>query len=801
MQQQHYLNWHTHWDRAWYLSAEAYQHRLLAVLERVLMLLETHTLSKFSLDGQSVLLEDALRLAPFLTPRIKPLLQSGRLHIGPWYTAPDTQLIGLEPLVRNLRKGMRLARDWGVNRFTGYLPDTFGQPESIPGLLHAFNIHHAMVWRGRKLASPETESPCFYWQGPEGHRVLTYQLPEGYFHMPLQDVELPDDPARLEALNALAKRLKAWDFPVYLPMGGDHLAPPQEATLAHAKPFIEGCAVVHPHEFMQHLADATHNRPIDIETGSLRAYGPGCAPLLAGTLLSRPWLKYQNAEAEWAIVQVWEPLRALHAEARKRLNDTSAPLRWNAEETALEEAWTLLLLNQPHDDICGCGVDAIHLENEARFSRVLEAAGVWSDWHRSELTRLLGQPYVLPVERPPHESLWVHGEARQPFESPVGIEACTHLVEDWKQDVTQVPLSHRTFTQYEGYITQAGVSVETFKTEATDVLNRVWEALSVEWGQDAGDSYNPAPVTNTLQHTTFAALPLDPKASGFVRQGSLTCGEDRLHLHLHYTGHGTIEADITHAIHTPHQFTHLRLALGPETLDTLEALQHTGFYPVQIPRPAEADRFQGYPVSPETVEWHPTGLAYQGALRWQDGGLIFPGHYGLELLKDSLVLPLHRGFSHLSGGRLPSRAVPAGPPFETPEGQGVGRVLHHRFRWVFTPLDARLLAFHQHQLMHKPVYRHYPRPSLLDTPVDDLIAQAPRSLQLMALRWQPGTQAHELRLLNTGDTPLTLDLSDRWTWREVDAETGYTSTGKAIHFVNILPRRWVSLQAMLKEKP
>ena len=56
---------HTHWDRAWYLPFEAYRFRLVRMVDRLLGLLETDpTFHSFTLDGQTILLEDYLRLRP-----------------------------------------------------------------------------------------------------------------------------------------------------------------------------------------------------------------------------------------------------------------------------------------------------------------------------------------------------------------------------------------------------------------------------------------------------------------------------------------------------------------------------------------------------------------------------------------------------------------------------------------------------------------------------------------------------------------------------------------------------------------
>ncbi|MCX5919928.1 MAG: alpha-mannosidase, partial [Candidatus Melainabacteria bacterium] len=138
----------THWDREWYEPFPLYQQRLAEVVKTLLAQLNTSqtTLPRFTLDGQTALLTD---VQPLLTPAENEALQrhlaSGRLHVGPWFVMPDTVLVGAESLIRNLQLGMQTAKSYGATEFTGYLPDTFGQPSSLPALFQGMGIETAIV--------------------------------------------------------------------------------------------------------------------------------------------------------------------------------------------------------------------------------------------------------------------------------------------------------------------------------------------------------------------------------------------------------------------------------------------------------------------------------------------------------------------------------------------------------------------------------------------------------------------------------------------------------------------------------
>src|SRR5438067_711909 len=97
---------HTHWDREWYLPFEGFRARLGAMMDGLLDILERDPAFRcFVLDGQTIMVEDYLQVRPEADERVRHMAETGRLKIGPWYTAVDTFLPDPESLVRNLHLG------------------------------------------------------------------------------------------------------------------------------------------------------------------------------------------------------------------------------------------------------------------------------------------------------------------------------------------------------------------------------------------------------------------------------------------------------------------------------------------------------------------------------------------------------------------------------------------------------------------------------------------------------------------------------------------------------------------------
>ena len=80
----------THWDREWYQTFQAFRHRLVHLLDRVIADLDSGALrGPFTTDGQSIILDDYLEVRPERTEDVKRLVRDGKLVVGPWFVLPD----------------------------------------------------------------------------------------------------------------------------------------------------------------------------------------------------------------------------------------------------------------------------------------------------------------------------------------------------------------------------------------------------------------------------------------------------------------------------------------------------------------------------------------------------------------------------------------------------------------------------------------------------------------------------------------------------------------------------------------
>jgi hypothetical protein len=352
---------HTHWDREWYRTHEQFRHRLVRLLDRVLDGLERDPAFRhFTLDGQTIVVEDYLEIRPRARERIAKLVRDGRLLVGPWYVLPDEWLVSGEALIRNLRLGLRQAAELGGAMPIGYVPDQFGHVGQLPQIFRGFGFEGAVLWRG---VGADVDRTTFLWEAPDGSRAFTVYLPSGYGNA----TRLPAAPDLLaERLRQAAVALAPFSrIGSRLLMYGDDHFEPDPAVLRALE-----LAVGRLPEFSLEIgtlpgflrrARREAGDDLPIHRGELRSALR--APLLPGCASARAWQKRADFRNDRLLTRYLEPLAAW-----------LGLLGGEPDLEVIDHAWRVALQNHPHDSICGCSVDRVHEQMETRFQRVEELA-------------------------------------------------------------------------------------------------------------------------------------------------------------------------------------------------------------------------------------------------------------------------------------------------------------------------------------------------------------------------------------------------------------------------------------------
>lgn len=347
---------HTHWDREWYRTFQQFRIRLIDLINNLIDILEKDkTYSDFTLDGQTIVLEDYLEVHPERRGILKKYITEGRIHVGPWYILPDEFLVSAESIVRNLLLGHKIASEFGRVMKIGYIPDPFGHISQLPQILKGFGIDNIIFWRGIEYG--QTQGNEFIWQGPDGTELFAVHLPKaGYCNV----MSLPkgvDQAYKLikKAIDDLLSRETSKSL--LLLNGVDHLeAQPHIPLLAKElnKRFTDiEIKQGNLKEYIDYAKDTVKSNLNKI-TGEFRSGKD--THILQSVYSSRMYIKQANERCETLLEKWAEPTASLAWLLGK---DYPQNLIWTS--------WKWLLKNHPHDSICGCSIDQVHKEMITRF--------------------------------------------------------------------------------------------------------------------------------------------------------------------------------------------------------------------------------------------------------------------------------------------------------------------------------------------------------------------------------------------------------------------------------------------------
>ncbi|HSJ56967.1 MAG TPA: glycoside hydrolase family 38 C-terminal domain-containing protein [Anaerolineae bacterium] len=406
---------HTHWDRAWYMPFQVFRMRLVRLIDRLLELYDRDPeFRSFLLDGQMLPVEDYLEVRPERRADLERLVRAGRLFVGPWYALADEYLVSPEALVRNLLLGTRLAEQMGganpgpgANPVPGamregYVPDAFGHIAQLPQILRGFGIRSALFARGMGDEG-EALGDQFWWEAPDGTRVLAVHLRQSYGNAAtlgywlkggdISAVEFDLDLAVEDLRQATALAAEHSHARSLLLLNGtDHTEaqPELPQILDAAKARVPGVHFEHgdlPGYVRRVLEEAGERLPTfrgEFNRGRYNNH-------LQGVYSSRVYLNQANERAQTLLECYAEPL----ATWAWLLGGGGYPRAF------LDLAWRMLLQNHPHDDICGCSTDVVHRENVLRFEQVMQVGTVLARdafralAHHVDRTAQPGTPFLI----------------------------------------------------------------------------------------------------------------------------------------------------------------------------------------------------------------------------------------------------------------------------------------------------------------------------------------------------------------------------------------------------------------------
>lgn len=369
---------HTHWDKEWYFTASRSKVYLMRQVQEVMdILIKNPDYTSFLLDGQTSLIDDYLRYYPEHTEKVKELIRTKRLIIGPWYTQTDQLVISAESIVRNLYYGIKGAQKLGHSMNVGYAPDAFGQGANMPQIYKHFGIDTFLFWRG--IADDRLEQLEFIWEGADKTQILSNQMYFAYYYglnIPQNRDILPD---YIDSVIAPLEA-RATNDAIYFPSGGDQAAIQRNlvdvvAAMNEKDPTRE-YLLSNPELFFEDMRLSVENLPV-ISGEMVEGKNSRIHKSIYST---RADLKQANNQIENRLTNILEPMLAI-----------SHSLGNLYPHKEIEEIWKLLFENAAHDSIGGCNSDETNQDIKARYKLAQDMVTNLLDLHMREVAMNIKQ--------------------------------------------------------------------------------------------------------------------------------------------------------------------------------------------------------------------------------------------------------------------------------------------------------------------------------------------------------------------------------------------------------------------------
>ncbi len=333
-----------------------------------LRLMEQYPDYTFS-QSQPLMYQEMKENYPALYEQVKQRIQEGRWEvIGAFWVEPDCNLVSGESFVRQILYGMAfIEQEFGVTPRTCWTPDVFGNAWTMPQILQQsgldyFVTHKMITWNDTNPWTKHT----FWWQGPDGSRVLAV-IPPTHFIGSLDPDHLTENWQNFSHKDTIGESLYNYGW-------GDGGGGPDAEMLEYMKRYrsFPGLPQTQPNTIegaLDSIARQAETAGDELSVVNDELY----LEEHRGVHTTKAWLKKLNRRCEF-----------LYRNAELWSCFTSLP--YPREE--LEAGWKEVLNNQFHDSLPGSHIHEVYLDLRESYDRAL---GLGTDLLHRALDEIAGR--------------------------------------------------------------------------------------------------------------------------------------------------------------------------------------------------------------------------------------------------------------------------------------------------------------------------------------------------------------------------------------------------------------------------
>jgi alpha-mannosidase len=275
------------------------------------------------------------RADPKMFAEIQSRIREGRWEVvGGWPVEPDCNIPSTESFARHCLYGkMYCDKELGVDVKIGFNPDSFGHAAGLPTILkHAGYKYYVFM---RPQEHEMTLPNLFWWEGPDGSRILTYRIYGSY--------DLLADHLRPSVEHVFPNGSNHGAF--FLGVG-DHGGAVTKAQLAQIVAMQSDTTLPELrwstlHDFFSSIEKSIPGQDIPVIRGDLQHHSRGCYSACGEE-------KFQNRRAEHQLFYT----ESVAVAASLFSGNGVLP------NPGMAEAWKRVLFNQFHDTLAGTALYA-----------------------------------------------------------------------------------------------------------------------------------------------------------------------------------------------------------------------------------------------------------------------------------------------------------------------------------------------------------------------------------------------------------------------------------------------------------
>lgn len=366
---------HAHIDTAWLWPLRETRRKCLRTFSNVLGLLERNPEFHF-MCSQAQQYEFVRQDNPDLFARISKAVESGRWEpVGGMWVEPDANCPSGESLIRQCLHATRYwTSHFGIKAKQRllFLPDTFGFPASLPGIMKHCGLDSFITNKLHWNATNDFPYATFDWEGIDGSVVLAHNTPGKNYNATMTPRELRRGRQIFDRCHPPAHASPNAPVPPiwFQPFGyGDGGGGPTQTMIDFARLAVHAPGLPRTHlgstrDFLNEL-HARREAGIKSDGQFPVVKGELYLELHRGTLTTQAWIKKANREAEAALqgaefLAFFAPIRPSRELSESIMAD-------------LDRAWKLLLLNQFHDILPGSSIGWVYEDARKQFQEIADA--------------------------------------------------------------------------------------------------------------------------------------------------------------------------------------------------------------------------------------------------------------------------------------------------------------------------------------------------------------------------------------------------------------------------------------------